>query len=139
MLGAADSACYLAKDQGRNRIHVYAKDDEEISRRRGEMNWVSHISGALSEGRFRLRSQPVLPLSPRHAGAHHCELLIVMLDRDGNEIQPGAFLPAAERYNLANRIDRWVIQEALRWLSSDTDARGRPALTGINLSAQSLG
>ncbi len=139
VLGAADSACYLAKDQGRNRIHVYSRDDAELTRRRGEMNWVSHISGALADDRFRLRAQPVVPLAPRRAGAHHCELLVMMVDRDGNEILPGAFLPAAERYNLATRIDRWVIRAALAWLADDRDNRGRPALTGINLSAQSLG
>ncbi len=139
VLAAADSACYVAKDQGRNRIHVYSKDDVELSRRRGEMSWVSHISGALSENRFRLRAQPVVPLQARHAGAHHCELLLVMLDADGNEVAPGAFLPAAERYNLATRIDRWVVNAALDWLSRNSDGRGRPALCGINLSAHSLG
>ena len=139
VLGAADSACYVAKDQGRNRIHVYAKDDVELARRRGEMSWVSHISGALAENRFRLRAQPVVPLSPRRAGAHHCELLVVMIDPDGKEIPPGAFLPAAERYNLATRIDRWVVRAALNWLADVGNERGRPALCGINLSAQSLG
>jgi diguanylate cyclase (GGDEF)-like protein/PAS domain S-box-containing protein len=139
VLGAADSACYVAKDQGRNRIHVYAKDDAELARRRGEMSWVSHISGALAEDRFRLRAQPVVPLMPRRAGAHHCELLVVMIDPDGNEIPPGSFLPAAERYNLATRIDRWVVRAALTWLADVRNERGRPALCGINLSAQSLG
>lgn len=139
VLGAADSACYMAKDQGRNRIHMYAKDDAELARRRGEMSWVSHISGALAEDRFRLRAQPVVPLAPRRAGAHHCELLVVMIDPDGKEIPPGTFLPAAERYNLASRIDRWVVRAALNWLADVRDERGRPALCGVNLSAQSLG
>jgi diguanylate cyclase (GGDEF)-like protein/PAS domain S-box-containing protein len=139
VLAAADSACYVAKDQGRNRIHIYSKDDAELSRRRGEMGWVSQISGALAEHRFRLRAQPVVPLHPRHAGAHHCELLLVMLDSEGKEVMPGAFLPAAERYNLATRIDRWVVNAALSWLTEDSDGRGRPALCGINLSAHSLG
>ncbi len=139
LLAAADSACYVAKDHGRNRIQVYSDDDAVLSRRRGEMNWVSHISAALSANRFRLRAQPVVPLSPRRAGAHHCELLLVMLDDDGNEVMPGAFLPAAERYNLAARIDRWVLRAALAWLADDRDGHGRPALCGINLSAQSLG
>jgi diguanylate cyclase (GGDEF)-like protein len=139
VLGAADSACYVAKDQGRNRIHMYAKDDAELARRRGEMSWVSHISGALAENRFRLRAQPVVPLMPRRAGAHHCELLVVMIDPDGKEIPPGSFLPAAERYNLATRIDRWVVRAALTWLADVRNERGRPALCGINLSAQSLG
>ena len=139
VLGAADSACYVAKDQGRNRIHVYTKDDAELARRRGEMSWVGHISGALAENRFRLRAQPIVPLTPRRAGAHHCELLVVMIDRDGNQIPPGTFLPAAERYNLATRIDRWVVRAALNWLGDTSNKRGRPALCGVNLSAQSLG
>jgi len=139
LLAAADSACYVAKDHGRNRIQVYSENDALLSRRRGEMNWVSHISAALSSNRFRLRTQPVVPLSPRLAGAHHCELLVVMIDDDGNEVMPGAFLPAAERYNLAARIDRWVVRAALAWLADDRDGHGRPALCGINLSAQSLG
>jgi EAL domain-containing protein (putative c-di-GMP-specific phosphodiesterase class I) len=138
ILQAADSACYMAKEQGRNRVQIYSEDDADLARRRGEMDWVSHISGALAEGRFRLRVQPVLSISDSQPNTQYCELLVNMVSRDGEIIPPNAFLPAAERYNLAARIDRWVLTRALTWLANDDDGRGRPEICGVNLSAQSL-
>ena len=135
VLSAADSACYAAKDRGRNRIHVYQPDDHELARRHGEMQWVNRIQSALDENRFVLYQQPIVAL--RGDGAPtQVELLLRLRDEDGALVPPGAFLPAAERYNLAVSIDRWVIRQAFHWIATSTTA---PDRCFINLSGQSLG
>ncbi|NIW86858.1 MAG: EAL domain-containing protein [Gammaproteobacteria bacterium] len=138
LLSAADAACYAAKDQGRNRIHVYHEHDAELVRRHGEMQWVARIQHALEENRFHLALQSIVPVDPtRREGAHY-ELLLRMEDDDGQPIQPGEFLPAAERYSLIGRLDRWVVRAAFDWLARH--ARNLPDLhlCCINLSGQSI-
>ena len=101
VLRAADSACYMAKEQGRNRIHTYRADDAELAKRRGEIQSVAHIQQALADDRFRLCFQPIIPLGRSGGEGEHYELLLRMEDASGYWIPPGAFLPAAERYGLA--------------------------------------
>ncbi len=138
VLRAADAACYLAKEEGRNRVHVYRPDDTELTRRFGEMHWVAEISGALDEDRFELMYQTIAPLDPASATGRHFEVLVRMRSPDGQLIPPGAFLPAAERYNLAGRLDWWVVEHTLAWLEAHPDALADLHLCSINLSGQSL-
>jgi len=138
-LRAADAACYAAKDEGRNRVHTYRPDDGELARRFGEMRWVAEITRALEEDRFELMYQPIRPVSPGLPEGHHYELLLRMRDRDGRAIPPGAFLPAAERFNLAARLDRWVVDTAFGWLAARPRHLARLDMCAINLSGQTLG
>lgn len=132
----ADTACYLAKDMGRNRIHAYHPDDAELAVRHREMNWVGRINEALEENRFCLYAQPIVPLN---GGKHsHFELLIRMVDEHGELIHPGAFLPAAERYNLIERIDAWVVEHACRFLAKNPLFVEKVDFVTINLSGPSL-
>jgi EAL domain-containing protein (putative c-di-GMP-specific phosphodiesterase class I) len=136
---AADSACYAAKEMGRNRVNFFRTGDEALARRIGEMGWVSRIHRALEEDRFVLFGQPVLPLRQdgRSRGIY-CEVLTRLREPDGELIEAGAFIPAAERYGLMPRIDQWVVRRVLEQLA---DARPRTDATvtyGINLSALSL-
>lgn len=139
ILQAADNACYVAKDSGRNRVHVYLEHDEMLAQRYGEMKWVSRIQKALEEDRFELYAQPIFPLNERVADSLHCELLLRMKEEDGKVSLPGAFIPAAERYNLAVAIDRWVVSHAFLWLATHSNVLERLALITINLSGQSIG
>ncbi len=136
LLKSADAACYVAKDMGRNRIHVYNCEDSEISLRHGQMQWVNRINHALEQDRFCLFAQAIVPLE-NHSGKHY-ELLIRMLDEDGDTIPPGAFLPAAERYTLMSKIDRWVINEGFDFLESQQQFLDGIESVAINLSGQSL-
>jgi diguanylate cyclase (GGDEF)-like protein/PAS domain S-box-containing protein len=136
LLAAADTACYAAKDEGRNRIRSFSASDSELIRRSGEMNWVARINRAFDETRFRLHWQPILPLNEARASDTHGEILLRMEDDQGVLVLPGHFLPAAERYNLMPRIDRWVIEQSLRWL---VDHPHETLCGSINLSGQSLG
>ncbi len=117
LLSAADIACYAAKDAGRNRVHLFEPSDEEVAERRGEMDWVTEIRRALDEERFYLLYQPIVALAGERGGQPaHCEFLLRMRGRDGSEILPMAFLPAAERYHLMTRIDGWVVEAVMRLL-----------------------
>ncbi len=137
VLGMADVACYAAKDAGRNRIHVYHEADTELAKRHGEMQWVARINEALEQDRFRLAFQTIAPL--KTGGGEHYELLIRMEDETGQIVAPGAFLPIAERYNLAATLDRWVIHTAFAWLATHPEHLQDLYLCSINLSGHSLG
>ncbi len=138
IISAADSACQAAKEQGRNRVHSFAENDMELMRRRREMQWAARINAALEEGRFELFRMPIQPLQKVEPGAHY-ELLLRMRDENGRIVAPDNFIAAAERYNITPSIDRWVIENAFRWLVSEADERERLTLCSINLSGQSLG
>lgn len=139
VLQAADNACYLAKEAGRNRIHVYHEDGQAMTERREEMHWISILTQALEQDRFELHAQKIFAFGDEQAQLpQHYELLIRMVDTDGQPILPTVFIRAAERYNLMVSIDRWVVEHTLFWLANQN---GENALTlwGINLSGQSLG
>ena len=136
-LSTADLACYMAKDGGRNRVHVYTEEDEETSKRHGEMHWVSRITAALENDSFVLYRQAILPLGRSQPGKYY-ELLIRLEEDDGTLVSPGAFLPAAERYNMMIQIDRWVLNTALKFFQQYPDELNGLLLCSINISAQSL-
>jgi diguanylate cyclase (GGDEF)-like protein/PAS domain S-box-containing protein len=138
VLSAADSACQAAKEAGRNRVHSFEENDLDLMRRRREMQWAARINNALEEGRFELFRQTILPLQKADSGAHY-ELLLRMRDEAGKIVSPDNFMTAAERYGITPNIDRWVIENAFRWLVSEADERARLTMCSINLSGQSLG
>lgn len=138
VLSTADSACYAAKEAGRNRIHSYHEDAPAVAKRNSEMRWVSRITQALEQNRFILALQPIAPIGRDHVPNSHYEVLIRMQEEDGSIIMPGAFLSAAERYNMMPSLDRWVISRTLNWLAED-DARVQDLeICAINLSGHSF-
>ncbi len=139
VLSAADTACYVAKDSGRNRINIYLEEDAELVKRHGEMQWVTRINRALEEQRFQLHYQPIATPHSEPNEVTHYELLLRMEDEEGNIVSPSTFLPAAERYNLTTRLDRWVFQTAFDWLNRHKADLQNLSLVSINLSGHSLG
>lgn len=139
LLSAADMACYAAKETGRNRLHIYNEDDKEMAQRHGDMQWVPRIKHALEEDRFILYKQPIASLQELPHGLQHREFLVRMLDENGEHIQPGAFLPAAERFELMPAIDRWVIHNVFDYLAGQPASVVDPeSISFINLSGQVL-
>ena len=138
LLAAADSACYAAKDGGRNRVHVFQPNDSQVLEQRGQRQWVARLNAALDADRLRLYVQPVVALRDDAIGPPHYEIL-VRLEEDGQIVPPGAFLPAAERYGLMPRIDQWVVHNTLAWLGDQLRQHGRlDGVYAINLSGASL-
>lgn len=139
ILSAADMACYAAKDSGRNRYHVYERSDKELMRKHGEMHWASRITEALTNDMFILYCQAIEPITPKE-NVQHIEILVRMIDKDGSHIPPGAFIPAAERYNFMTKLDRWVYENTLVQLNNFYQKNpNRAVLASINLSGQTLG
>jgi len=138
ILSAADSACYIAKDKGRNRIHCYHEDDNELIEREGQTQWVHRIGKALEENRFVLYCQPIYNIAL--SNCNHYEILVRLIDEEEKINPPMAFIPAAERYNMMNLIDSWIFKKSLKIISnllSTTEHSTKP-MFAINLSAQSL-
>ena len=138
-MGEADSACNWAKEQGRNRVHVFLPTDAHLAQRRAQTDWVARIRSAFDDNRFVLYQQAFARLDADASQPEHMEILLRMIGEDGSLIGPGNFLPAAERHNLMPEIDRWVIQEMFGYyaeLLADRD--GRPVTCAINLSGASI-
>ena len=139
VLREADAACYAAKEAGRNRIHQYSADDTELARRRGETQWVARLNRALENNYFVLYAQPVFAIKNKGKKINHYEILIRLKEGNNGEIiSPGTFLPAAERYNLITRIDKWVINTIFDFLNSHDDVLSDINMLAINLSGKSL-
>lgn len=135
LMRRADTACYMAKEFGRNRIHVFHDEDEKLAQRQGEMQWVARINNALEQNKFHLYAQAIMNIASQNLS--HYEILLRLEDDDGNIIPPGAFLPAAERYNLISKLDRWVITKSLEWLNEY--AKDDDFILSINISGLSFG
>ncbi len=142
-LRAADMACYMAKEKGRNRVQVYHDGDSELSIRFGEMAWIQRLHMALEDNRFCLYSQEIAALG-RDAGHTngHVEILLRLRDETGRMILPDSFIPAAERYGMMTTLDRWVVQNVFKIIADclhDDHRRGPLAVCAINLSGTSIG
>ena len=142
VLSAADAACYVAKNKGRNRVHVYQLDDTELAKQQGEMQWVSRIPRAIEENRFRLYSQPIVAIANPNDGSlvpNHCEVLLRLEDESGQIVSPMAFIPAAERYHLMHKIDRWVIKTLFALIQQQLPVvLEQQRVFAVNLSGASL-
>jgi len=134
IMSAADIACYAAKDEGRNRVHVYEADG---SHRHREMHWVARVTRAAEENRLELFFQPIVRIGADSAPNFH-ELTIRLRDDDGRLVPPSEFIPAAERYNVMSTIDRWVVIRAVELLKRRRDAGGPLPMLAVNLSGTSL-
>ncbi|GMR21572.1 MAG: EAL domain-containing protein [Gammaproteobacteria bacterium] len=137
VMRAADIACYAAKDKGRNQVCVYSADDLTLVQRQGEMGWVQQIRQALEHDKLCLYLQPISPLCK---GCKPMMEVLVRIEVEDGLVMPAAFMPAAERYHLAPMVDRWVIENAVKFIAGIP-----PSLChvfdslSINLSGQSLG
>jgi EAL domain-containing protein (putative c-di-GMP-specific phosphodiesterase class I) len=131
----------MAKEKGRNRVQVYRPSDSELVQRVGEMAWVQRIRNGLDEQRFCLFAQPIRSLRKDGLDRFHVELLLRLRDEDGKLVQPGSFMPAAERYGLMPLIDRWVIRNAFALLAerSRSSAPDQLSSCAINLSGATFG
>ncbi len=139
IMSQADLACYAAKDLGRNQIYVYLDDDINLSRQVGQMNWVNKLNNALDEDRLIIHKQCIKSLQNDQIIAY-CEFLVRMDDGDGNVILPGAFIPAAERFNIISELDRRIIDKVFAYIAANEVSLGYydDRLAFVNLSGVSI-
>jgi Amt family ammonium transporter len=140
ILSFADMACFTAKEEGRNKIHIYHPLESSAAKRHGEAQWVTRIRRALENDLLTLFVQPIVSLEDLSAKAKgHVEVLIRMIDDEGGLIAPGVFIPAAERFGLMPAVDRWVVATVVDFIDSN---RGFCEASGsrffVNLSGHSV-
>lgn len=138
LLRSASAACRVVKEGGGNGWYLYSSDDPEVERLNSDMSTSVDVMGALANDRFELYFQPIETLL-EDGGGLHLEILLRMQLENGQNLLPGIFLPAAERFNLVSKIDRWVVEHVLRWGSKNIDIWQQLSLVSINLSALSIG
>ncbi len=138
VMSAADSACYVAKQEGRGQIHVYSARDEAIARERGDIQWLKALQTALHDDSFELAVQPILAMSGATDSGPAAEVLIRLPDGRGRTADTAEFLRPAERYQLMPEIDRWVVNSALTAISSGEIKLSGNRSCAINLSGQTL-
>ncbi|HTI47365.1 MAG TPA: EAL domain-containing protein [Casimicrobiaceae bacterium] len=140
VLSAADAACYIAKDKGRNRVQVWSSESDELAVRHGEMEWASRLHGALERNRFCLYAQPLQAVRRESGHTRYTELLLRLTDDNGEIVPPMSFIPAAERYHLMPAVDRWVVATAFGIMAQYAEAGLLDSLgiCAINVSGASL-
>jgi EAL domain-containing protein (putative c-di-GMP-specific phosphodiesterase class I) len=134
---AADTSCFIAKESGRNRWHTWIEGNADVIRRNQAMRWVPRLQDALDEGRLVLHAQRLVPLDPTADLSLRAELLLRLREADGSLVMPGAFLPPAERFQLATRLDQWVLQKTLTLLGELGSLDGISHIA-LNVSGQSV-
>lgn len=139
VMSAADSACYMAKQQGRGRVHTYSARDEVVARERGDIQWLRHLQTALHDDGFELAVQPIIAMTGNAESGPCLEVLIRLADGNGESSQSAEFLRPAERYQMMPQIDHWVIGATLGAISSGEIKLSGKRSCAINLSSQTLG
>jgi len=135
VLSRADIACYIAKNQGHNTIHVYKTDDVSMMQHHTDLERVASLQTAMQEGRFKLFGQRIMRLNGAGAGDGHFYEVLLRLYEDGKVVPPSSFLPTAGRYGLATTIDNWVLDQSFRFLS---DKAQHGIRLSINLDTRTL-
>lgn len=141
LMSAADVACYIAKDSGRDVVHAYEPEDQMVTAHHDQMLWSQKIHDALRTDKFYLMLQTMTPLLPSQQTIQIQEFLLRIRMDDGSIITPDVFIPAAERYGLMKDIDMWVLDHALQIISEvqHESENSMTYLYSVNLSGQSVG
>lgn len=138
VLSAADSACYIAKQEGRGRHHVYSARDELVAREKGEIQWLQRLQHALNDNGFELHVQPIVSADGQAVRGPAAEVLLRLTDESGNTFAPDEFLGPANRYQLMGNIDRWVLSNAATRIASGIPRLPDERSCSVNLSGQAL-
>ncbi|HET6604992.1 MAG TPA: EAL domain-containing protein [Xanthomonadaceae bacterium] len=139
LLAQADAACFTAKERGGNRVEIVSLEGSRMEDRTAAMRWAMRLSHALEHQHFELFCQSIVPLGADALPGLHFEVLLRMRDAETGELMlPTQFVPAAERFKLGARLDRYVLDHTLRWLENNPGHAARISLCSINLTAAAV-
>jgi diguanylate cyclase (GGDEF)-like protein/PAS domain S-box-containing protein len=136
LLAAADLAMYDAKEAGRDKIGMASAESIDERSLKARMQWLDRLKRALAEESFIVFCQPIAQIASGETSQY--ELLLRMEDENGQIVPASAFLATAERFDLVQEIDRWMIRKAIR-LIAEHAAAGREYKLEVNISAKSIG
>ena len=135
----AATACFVSRMKGRNQVWCYKANDSEIDKIKKDADGVLAINRALAENAFVLYYQSIVPIQTELTQeGMRCEVLVRMLDEQGQIMLPKDFIPCAERYNLMPEIDRWVIRHLFAQLHQKRKENLPYSMYAVNLSGMSL-
>lgn len=137
VLADVDAACYVAKQSGRNRVHVKQDNDANLAQYRSNLAGVQAIREALNDNRLALFYQPIYKVGSDLSEMAHCEILLRIQSETGELYSPVSAISIAEKHNIMTEIDRWVFNNVIDWLVSVQQERVIPRLL-INLSGHSF-
>ncbi|WP_348946641.1 EAL domain-containing protein [Chitinibacter sp. FCG-7] len=137
-MSQADVACFAAKDGGRNQLSWYSSEDQDLQERHNEIQLLATLKEAIEQNRFQLYCQAIVPMNSRTSEVHHLEILLRLVDGAGRVIAPGAFIPAAERFDMMAQVDKWVVENSIAYLAQCQQANQPLPHIAINLSGKSL-
>lgn len=137
LMSRADVACYTAKEMGRNQSYIYSEENSESAEHYSNLLRAAGLTRALEEEKFRLYCQPIFAIQNGKPRVANYEILVRLLDDNNELVMPGSFIPAAERYGLMSKVDRWVIKNAFQQYNTHSK-NNRAVKIAINLSGNSL-
>ncbi len=138
LLRSVEAATEISKRAGSKDIQIVLPGDERLEELDEAMTWVTRINRALDEDNLKLRCQMIAPLDTAASHLPHYEILLTIIDDDGEHMPPAEFIKAAEDYNRMGAVDRWVIERVLRWMMAHPEQLGLSGGFSINLSGHSM-
>ena len=138
LLQAAETCCRVARGKGSNYIQVFSAEDTGLFRHMEVLKWVTKIDEALDNESLDLRHQPIVGIKDPDMSVHHSEILLGLLNDEGEMISPADFILAAEHFRRMAAVDRWVIERAFKWMVGHRERLDEIGGLAINLSGSSL-
>ena len=138
LLQSAETCCRIARGKGSNYIQLFSADDTGLFKHMEVLKWVTKIDDALDNESLDLRHQPIVGIKGDGMSVHHSEILLGLLNDEGEMISPADFVLAAEHFRRMAAVDRWVIERAFQWMVDHPERLEEIGGLAINLSGSSL-
>ncbi len=131
LIGNAEIVMFKAKSAGKNTIAYF--DSEIISDFKHTILIETKLKNAVVCNQFILNFQP--QYSVDSGKLRGVEALIRWKDENGHIINPGEFIPIAEKNGAIVEIGEWVLEEAVRTISEWQQRYKTDIVMSINISA----
>jgi diguanylate cyclase (GGDEF)-like protein len=138
LVAFAESACLSAKEKGGSRLYRYIEDDHARIKRDEFMSWANKLNQALESDQLQLLCLPVTAIQEAEKEQRQYEVIISIEDENGTQVPPLEYLQAAEHYSRMYLIDRWTLEQLIKWMSANQDEVAKIDRFMIKLSGYSM-